>query len=129
MAPDLPAGDLPKIDTTWMLDLLLSLLRTPSPSGRTDAAMQLLGDTLADLPVELTVTRRGRLLARLPGRNEGARAVVAHADTIGCMVRDLKPNGRLAVVPVGTHSSRFSEGCRVTVLTDDPERTYTGTIL
>ena len=85
-----------------MLDLLLALLRTPSPAGRTDAVMQLLGDVLADLPVELAVTRRGSLLARLPGESEGARAVVAHADTIGCMVRDLKPNGRLAVVP-GRH--------------------------
>lgn len=120
---------LPKIDVPWMLDLLLRLLRTPSPSGRTDAVMQLLGDVLADLPVELAVTRRGSLLARLPGENPGARAVVAHADTIGCMVRELKPNGRLAVVPVGTHSARFAEGCRVTVLTDDPDRTYTGTIL
>jgi peptidase M42 family hydrolase len=112
-----------------MLDLLLRLLRTPSPSGRTDAVMQLLGDELADLPVELALTRRGSLLARLPGANEGARAVVAHADTIGCMVRELKPNGRLGVVPVGTHSSRLAEGCRVTVLTDDPVRTYTGTVL
>jgi peptidase M42 family hydrolase len=120
---------LPKIDVPWMLDLLLKLLRTPSPAGRTDAVMQLLGDVLADLPVELAVTRRGSLLARLPGREEGARAVVAHADTIGCMVRDLKPSGRLAIVPVGTHSSRFAEGCRVTVLTDDRDRTYTGTIL
>ena len=120
---------LPKIDVPWTLDLLLKLLRTPSPAGRTDAVMQLLGDVLADLPVDLAVTRRGSLLARLPGRADGARAVVAHADTIGCMVRDLKPNGRLAVAPVGTHSSRFSEGCRVTVLTDEPERTYTGTIL
>ncbi|HEX6570257.1 MAG TPA: M20/M25/M40 family metallo-hydrolase, partial [Acidimicrobiales bacterium] len=84
---------------------------------------------LADLPVDLAVTRRGALLARLPGEHEGARAVVAHADTIGGMVRDLKPNGRLAVVPVGTHSSRFAEGCRVTILTDDPERTYAGTVL
>lgn len=120
---------LPKIDVPWMLDLLLRLLRTPSPSGRTDAVVQLLGDVLADLPVELTVTRRGSLLARLPGDDDGARAVVAHADTIGCMVRDLKPNGRLTVVPVGTHSARFSEGCRVTILTDDSDRTYTGTIL
>lgn len=120
---------LPKIDVPWTLDLLLKLLRTPSPSGRTDAVMQLLGDVLADLPVELTVTRRGALLARLEGQNGGARAVVAHADTIGCMVRDLKPNGRLAVVPVGSHSSRFAEGCRVTVLTDDPDRTYAGTVL
>ena len=120
---------LPKIDVPWMLDLLLRLLRTPSPAGRTDAVMQLLGDELAQLPLELAVTRRGSLLARLRGRHEGARAVVAHADTIGCMVRRLKPNGRLELVPVGTHSSRFAEGCRVTILTDDPVRTYTGTIL
>jgi peptidase M42 family hydrolase len=120
---------LPKIDVPWMLDLLLRLLRTPSPAGRTDAVMQLLGDELAELPVELALTRRGSLLARLPGRNEGARAVVAHADTIGCMVRDLKPNGRLEVVPVGTHSARFAEGCRVTILTDDPDRSFSGTIL
>ena len=121
---------LPEIDVPWMLDLLLRLLRTPSPAGRTDAVMQLLGDELADLPVELSLTRRGSLLARLPGREARARrAVVVHADTIGCMVRDLKANGRLAVVPVGTHSSRFAEGCRVTILTDDPDRTYTGTIL
>jgi peptidase M42 family hydrolase len=120
---------LPEIDEPALVDLLLRLLRTPSPAGRTDTVMQLLGDELSSLPVDLAVTRRGSLLARLPGEHEGARAVVAHADTIGCMVRDLKPNGRLAVVPVGTHSARFSEGARVTILTDDASRTYAGTIL
>src|SRR5690606_4051263 len=45
-----------------------------------------------------------------------------------CMVRDLKDNGRLAVVPVGTHSARSAEGTRVTVLTDQ-FASYTGTIL
>jgi peptidase M42 family hydrolase len=112
-----------------MLDLLTRMLRTPSPAGRTDAVMQLLGEVLLDLPLELSVTRRGSLLATLPGRADGARAVVAHADTIGCMVRELKDNGRLAVVPVGTHSARFAEGCRVTILTDDLARTYPGTVL
>lgn len=123
-------GALPEIDIPWMVDLLVQMLRTPSPAGRTDAVMQLLGDVLVDLPLELSVTRRGSLLATLPGRVDGGtRAVVAHADTIGCMVRTLKTNGRLAVVPVGTHSARSAEGCRVTVLTDDPDRTYVGTIL
>jgi peptidase M42 family hydrolase len=122
-------GALPEIDVPWMVDLLVQMLRTPSPAGRTDAVMQLLGDVLVDLPVELSVTRRGSLLATLPGTAVGARAVVVHADTIGCMVRALKPNGRLALVPIGTHSARFAEGCRVTILTDDPNRTYVGTIL
>lgn len=120
---------LPPVDVDWMLDLLLRLLRTPSPAGRTDAVIQVLGDELSTMPLELTVTRRGSLLARLLGASEGARALVAHADTIGCMVRELKDNGRLAVVPVGTHSARFAEGSRVMVLTDDLDRSYTGTIL
>ena len=121
---------LPEVDVEWTIDLLMQLLRTPSPSGRTDAVMQLLGDVLVDLPVELSLTRRGSLLATVAGRLPGgARAIVSHADTIGCMVRDLKDNGRLAVVPVGTHSSRFAEGCRVTILTDDSDRAYVGTIL
>lgn len=120
--------DLPPVDADWMVDLLLQLLRTPSPAGRTDTVIQLLGEVLAQLPVDLTVTRRGSLLARLAGRSTGVRALVAHADTIGCMVRDLKDNGRLAVVPVGTHSARSAEGTRVTVLTDQ-FASYTGTIL
>jgi peptidase M42 family hydrolase len=38
------------------------------------------------------------------------------------MVRTLKPNGRLALAPIGTWSSRFAEGGRVTIFTDRGER-------
>ena len=78
------------IDEPWAVALLLDLLRIPSPSGRTDGVMQLVGDTFADLGLPFSLTRRGSLLAELPGRSEGTdRAVVVHADTIGCMVRAL----------------------------------------
>jgi peptidase M42 family hydrolase len=116
------------VDTDYLLDVLFELLRTPSPSGRTDAVMQLIGDRLNDLGVEFTVTRRGVLVATLPGeREKGSRALAVHADTIGCMVKRLKDNGRLEVVPVGTHSSRFAEGSHVTVFTDTDH--YSGTVL
>ncbi|WP_242657630.1 hypothetical protein [Mycobacterium intracellulare] len=49
-----------------------------------------------------TLTRRGALTAELPGESATTdRALVVHSDTIGCMVRDLKDNGRLELVPVG----------------------------
>ena len=51
-----------------MVDTLLALLQTPSPSGRTDAVMQLIGGILDDLGVPFTLTRRGALTAELPGR-------------------------------------------------------------
>ena len=120
------------IDTAWMQDVLLELLRIPSPSGRTDVVMQHVGERLEEVGLSFELTRRGAMIARLGGQDgtDGVdRAVAVHTDTIGCMVRDLKDNGRLAVAPVGTHSSRFSEGTRVSIFTDDPEQTYTGTIL
>ena len=118
------------IDMEWTTDVLLQLLRTPSPSGRTDAVMQLLGDILDDLCIPFELTRRGALVSELPSNSSGAhRAIVVHADTIGCMVQALKPNGRLALIPVGTWSARFAEGARVKVLVEDPDRSYTGTIL
>lgn len=109
--------------------MLLELLRTPSPSGRTDAAMQYIGDRIAELGVQFDMTRRGMLRATLPGRSGVHRAVVVHADTIGAMVRRLKDNGRLEIVPVGTHSARFAEGAHVTIFTDDLDRVLTGTVL
>jgi peptidase M42 family hydrolase len=118
------------LDLDWMQEVLLELLRIPSPSGRTDVIMQHVGERLEEIGLPFEVTRRGVMVGSLGGE-EGTldRAVVVHTDTIGCMVQQLKPNGRLAVVPVGTHSSRFSEGSRVTIFTDDPENTYSGTIL
>ncbi|PKO49615.1 MAG: osmoprotectant NAGGN system M42 family peptidase, partial [Betaproteobacteria bacterium HGW-Betaproteobacteria-21] len=65
------------------------------------------------------ITRRGAIRATLRGREaQPARAVVAHLDTLGAMVRGLKPNGRLAIVPIGHWSARFAEGSRLTVFTD-----------
>ena len=119
-----------KIDTDWMREVLLDLLRIPSPTGRTDAVMQYVGERLEELGVPFELTRRGAMVGRLDAaEGELARAVVVHTDTIGCMVSELKDNGRLRLVPVGTHSARFSEGARVTVYTDDPECWYTGTVL
>lgn len=47
-----------------------------------------------------------------------ARAIVSHLDTLGAQVKQLKDNGRLELVPIGTWSARFAEGARVTVFTD-----------
>ncbi len=118
------------LDEDWTREVLLQLLRTPSPTGRTDQIMQLLGETLVDIGIPFELTRRGALVATLQGkRRSPARAIVVHSDTIGMAVRERKANGRLRVVPIGTHSARFSEGARVTIFTDDPLVHYSGTVL
>ena len=122
------------IDMDYVQRVMLRLLEIPSPSGRTDHVMQLIGGELRELGIEFEMTRRGALLGEITSTRADAaadRAIVVHADTIGCMVRELKENGRLALVPVGTHSARFAEGARVTIFSDDVEGDYkhTGTIL
>ncbi|MGZ4512376.1 MAG: osmoprotectant NAGGN system M42 family peptidase, partial [Mycobacterium sp.] len=117
-------------DRTWMVDTLLALLQTPSPAGRTDAVMQHIGDIFDGFGVPFSLTRRGALTAELPGESATTdRALVVHADTIGCMVRRLKDNGRLEVIPVGTFSARFAAGARVRIFSDDPDEFITGTVM
>lgn len=119
------------IDLERLRNTLLHLLGVPSPSGRTDEVIQVVGDRLVELGLKPELTRRGAILVRPPAPvAEGpARAMVAHADTIGMIVREIKPNGRLRLAQVGTHSARFAEGARVTIFVDDPDVTYSGTVL
>lgn len=120
-----------KLDMEWCTELLINLLRIPSPSGRTDEIVQYIGDLLEDdLGLEPRLTRRGSIQATLPGEGPGPgrRAVVVHADTIGAMVRFIREDGRLEIAPVGTWSARFAEGARVTVFVDHGTP-ITGTIL
>ncbi|MCP5270867.1 MAG: osmoprotectant NAGGN system M42 family peptidase [Burkholderiaceae bacterium] len=116
------------IDKTFLLRTLERLLATPSPSGMTDAVVRLACEILDEIGVDYKLTRRGAIRAVLPGAAyTPKRAIAAHLDTLGAMVKALKPNGRLEIVPIGFWSSRFAEGARVTVYGDTG--TYRGTVL
>jgi putative aminopeptidase FrvX len=116
------------LDHDYLKRTLLSLLNIHSPSGYTDQIVHFVGHELQDLGIEYNVTRRGAIRATLKGdQGQCDRAILAHLDTLGAMVCRLKSNGRLAVAPVGTWSSRFAEGGRVTIFRDKaPAR---GTVL
>ncbi|MCW2665365.1 MAG: peptidase family protein [Frankiales bacterium] len=129
-APQQPEVQRLAIDMDYVQEVLIDLLRTPSPTGRTDAVVQYVGERMHDLGLDLQVTRRGLLNATLAGRRTRPdRAVVVHADTIGCMVERVKENGRLQVIPLGTHSARFAEGANVLIYTDSGQECLTGTVL
>lgn len=116
------------IDTSYLLDILLKLLFTPSPSGYTDRVVHVVCEELERLEVPFELTRRGAIRATLKGESERPnKAIVAHIDTLGAMVKALKPNGRLHLVPVGHWNARFAEGARCTLFTDHGQ--YRGTIL
>ena len=97
-----------RIDEKYLIEVLFQLLAIPSPSGYTDAIVRFVGGELEKMGIEFELTRRGAIRADLPGRiSEPDRAVVAHVDTIGAMVRELKPKrppcagtGRTLVEPL-----------------------------
>lgn len=118
----------PAIDLDYLKARLADLLNTPSPTGYTDAAVWMLCRELGRLGLDYELTRRGAIRARLPGRDpKPARAIVAHVDTLGAQVKQVKDNGRLELVPIGHWSSRFAEGARATIFSEGGS--WRGTIL
>lgn len=116
------------LDFAYLERKLLELLAIPSPSGFTDEIVTHVCAELTALGVPYELTRRGAIRADLKGdQTSPDRAIVAHLDTLGAMVKYPKENGRLQIVPIGTWSARFAEGARVTLFTDSGR--YRGTIL
>jgi putative aminopeptidase FrvX len=98
--------DIPFINLDLLVDRLVQLLRTPSPSGDTEAALDLVAGWLREMPqVAPVFTKKGALLLTLPGRaGDAPRAVTAHVDTLGAIVKEVKPNGRLMFDRIGGYS-------------------------
>lgn len=111
---------LPDIDKNFLIDFLVHLLNIPSPTGYTDAAVEYTRQSLAAFPdLSLLLTRKGALVAAWPGRSADApRALTAHVDTLGAMVKEIKSNGRLKLTRIGglVWNAVETEGC--TVFTD-----------
>lgn len=111
---------IPEPDLIYLQKVLLEMLAIPSPTGFTDTIVRYVAERLEELGIPFEMTRRGTIRATLKGKkNSPDRAVSAHLDTIGAAVRAIKDNGRLTLAPVGCWSSRFAEGSRVSLFTDN----------
>jgi putative aminopeptidase FrvX len=110
---------LPAIQTESLLAFLSGLLNTPSPTGFAERAIDYTEQALAQLPgLELCHTRKGALVALWRGqRSDAPRALTAHADTLGAMVKEIKPNGRLKLTKIGGFAWNTVEGEGLTVFT------------
>lgn len=117
------------IDSDRMLQFLVELLNIPSPTGLTEEAIAHVRQRFAHLPLELALTPKGALVATWPGeRDDAPRAVTAHVDTLGAMVQQIKPNGRLQLVAIGGLQWPSVEGEGVTVHARDG-KTWRGSLL
>ena len=105
--------NLPSVDADFLQAFLTDLLNTPSPTGFAHQAVDLTRRTLeAALPeADLRVTPKGALVARWEGNAaEAPRALTAHVDTLGAVVKEIKSSGRLKVSRIGGFPWNFAEG-------------------
>lgn len=104
--------ELPLLDTAYLLDVLVRLLNTPSPTGLAEPAVALVERELAALhTVTLRRTRKGALVAAWKGKkSDNPRALTAHVDTLGAMVKEIKSNGRLKLTRIGGFAWNTVEG-------------------
>lgn len=85
-----------EISTDYLKRVLVDLLNTPSPTGDTEYAVSFVQGELESMGVPTERTVKGALLAHLDGlRDDRPRALTAHVDTLGAMVAEVKPSGRL----------------------------------
>ncbi|MEW6717955.1 MAG: M42 family metallopeptidase [Chloroflexota bacterium] len=114
---------LPLIDTQYLIDFLTDLLNIPSPTGFTHKAIEFTAQTLGTYPfLRLKTTHKGALIATWPGEKEKAsRALTAHVDTLGAMVKEIKSNGRLKLSKIGGYPWNTVEGEGCTVFASNGE--------
>ncbi|TYR80624.1 M42 family metallopeptidase [Priestia megaterium] len=112
-----------------VVQLIKELVSIPSPSGNTERVIQYVEDYLKELKVETRRNNKGGLIASIKGMdNQHHRMLTAHVDTLGAMVKEIKPSGRLKIDLIGgfRYNSIEGEYCQIETAEGN---TYSGTIL
>jgi putative aminopeptidase FrvX len=119
----------PQLNRDYILDILERLLGTPSPSGYCMEVMKLVTLEAEKLGLTPEFTPKGNAILTIPGSDSSDTiALTAHVDTLGGMVRAIKPNGMLRITPIGGYAMHTIEGEYCVIHTRDG-RKYDGTVL
>lgn len=90
---------------------LTDILSIPSPTGYTDEISNYIKKELKKLGVEYKVSNKGIVIATIKGKNEDKEITFSsHIDTLGAMVKEIKPNGKIAITLIGGYMLNTIEG-------------------
>ena len=127
--------------TEYIVEQVQKLLAIDSPTGYTQNVSSYLMDTYRELGYDPVLTVKGGVLVKIAdGTVSGANTaenscnpagcgpilLMAHVDTLGAMVRQITPNGRLKLTPLGGMNPNNSETENCRIYTRDG-KVYTGT--
>lgn len=117
------------IDINYTLNLMEELINITSPAGDTAEAMERIEKEFNRLGLKIHKTNKGAIYGTLEGENSTkSRLVNAHIDTLGAIVKEIKPNGRLRLSSIGGYAWGSVEGETVYIKTRK-NKVYTGTLL
>ncbi len=110
---------LPSIDEAYLISTLTGLLNTPSPTGFVNKAVTFVEAELRLNPeIAFIRNHKGALVATWPGEKaDQPRALTAHLDTLGAVVKEIKSNGKLRLSAVGGLNWNSVEAEGITVFT------------
>lgn len=112
-----------KVDyVQYCMEETKKLLAIDSPTGYTANAVEYLIEQYRAMGYEPVRTRKGGILTELGGNGKDAVLLQAHTDTLGAMVCDILPNGRLRLSPLGGLNPNNTEAENCHVITRDGKR-------
>lgn len=115
--------------TEETLHLIKELVSIPSPSGNTNEVISFVENYLKKHHVEMYRNRKGGLIVTIHGKDDKKhRMLTAHVDTLGAIVKEIKPSGRLKLDLIGGFRYNSIEGEYCEIETSFGIK-YTGTIL
>ena len=91
-----------------MMDYIVELCETPSPSGFTKKTERYLQEKFKKMSYNTKLTNKGSVIVELGGKGKPL-ALAAHIDTLGAMVRSIKDNGRLRFTKIGGYPANNIE--------------------
>ena len=111
---------------TYLLEQIRRLMAIPSPTGMTRGATDYVLAELTRLGFRPERSRKGTVVCDLGGNGHGV-LISAHVDTLGAVVRAVKPNGHLRYTIIGGFDDNAIENENILVHTRDG-KTYPGTV-
>ena len=114
--------------TDFAVEKTCALLAIPSPSGCTERAISWLEEEFTALGCEHFRSVKGGLIVDFGGRDDkNALLLESHCDTLGGMVAQIKPNGRLRLTNIGGMNANNAEAENAVLLSRNGKE-YEGTL-
>lgn len=113
----------------YVKDLMKEIFGIPSPGGDTSAITERLKKEFQGMDIPVSTTNKGAIMGTIIGENdEEHKLISAHVDTLGAIVKEIKPNGRLRLSNIGGYAWTAYEGENLIIKTMKGKE-YTGGLL